>query len=72
MVNVDGVRWRRSSRCSMDGGDCVEVAVTGGRVLVRDSTQPDGAVLAFDAGAWSQFLEAVVGSDDRLARNGRG
>jgi hypothetical protein len=32
-------RWRRSRRCS--SGACVEVAVDGGTVGVRNSTEPD-------------------------------
>jgi len=40
--------WRKSSRSAGNGGteDCVEVAALGnGRIAVRDSKQPDGAVL---------------------------
>lgn len=48
------VGFTRSSYCG-NGAACVEVAVSDG-VLVRDSKDPDGPVLSFDAGEWSAFL----------------
>jgi len=36
------------------------MAVVGGRVLVRDSKDPAGAVLSFDPSTWSVFLAMVV------------
>ncbi|MGI8329112.1 DUF397 domain-containing protein [Actinomadura scrupuli] len=68
--------WRRSSRSS-GTGNCVEVAVaecagsghgfeavTGAERLVgvRDSKNPDGAVLDFTSGAWRAFLADARGS----------
>ncbi|WP_017976023.1 DUF397 domain-containing protein [Actinopolyspora halophila] len=51
--------WRRASRSSSSGGQCVEIAVTTDRVGVRDSKEPRGAVLAFDRSAFSSFLAAL-------------
>ena len=51
-------RWRKSSR-SADSGDCAEVGQDGTVVLVRDTTDQDGPVLAFPAGAWMTFLTVV-------------
>ncbi|MEO7193698.1 MAG: DUF397 domain-containing protein [Pseudonocardiaceae bacterium] len=50
MTRVDLSRavWRKSSRSPANGGtiDCVEVAALGGgRIAVRDSKHPGGAVL---------------------------
>jgi len=59
-VDSDAVRWRRSRRSAEGGDDCVEMAVVGGRVLVRDSKDPAGAVLSFDPSTWSVFLAMVV------------
>jgi len=50
--------WRRSSR-STDTANCVEVAVAGSAVGVRDSKDPDGAVLVLPAAAWTRFVAAV-------------
>ena len=56
----DSVReWRRSSR-SYGGGNCVEVAAPhGARIDVRDSKNPDGAVLCFTYVQWNAFVAGV-------------
>jgi len=46
--------WRVSSH-SMGNGDCIEVGRGGAVIGVRDSKDPDGAVLAFGAAAWERF-----------------
>lgn len=51
--------WRKSSYSNNQGGECVEVAITGGRILVRDSKDPDGAKLAFTTSEWAAFLAGV-------------
>ncbi len=51
--------WRTSSYSSANG-ECVEVAVdTGARVLVRDTKDREGLLLAFPPGAWRRFAEQV-------------
>jgi hypothetical protein len=50
--------WRRSIR-SGAGANCIEVAAVPGRVLVRDSKDPDGPVLAVDSAAWRTFLRCL-------------
>jgi hypothetical protein len=50
--------WRKSTR-SNGSGECVEVAELGHDVAVRDSRDPDGAVLSFSPEAWRSFVEAV-------------
>lgn len=53
-------RWRKSSRSSASGSDCVEVAtLAGGAIGVRDSKDPYGPALLFPAGAWTGFLTTV-------------
>jgi Domain of unknown function (DUF397) len=51
--------WRTSSYSSGGGGQCVEASSAGGAVMVRDSTDHDGSMLAISAAAWSQFLTHV-------------
>lgn len=57
--NLEAATWRRSSY-SGTGGDCVEVADGFPGVLpVRDSKDPDGPCLVFEAGAWASFVRTV-------------
>lgn len=49
--------WRKASRSNASGGDCVEVTDNvPGRVLVRDSKDAAGPVLAFTPAAWRSFV----------------
>jgi hypothetical protein len=50
--------WYKSS-FSGASGDCVEVALTSDRVLVRDSESPGGPLLSFTFTQWDCFLEGV-------------
>ncbi|HEX5346066.1 MAG TPA: DUF397 domain-containing protein [Pseudonocardiaceae bacterium] len=54
------VGWRTSSY-STGNGACVEVAPARGRVLVRDSKDPDGPALAVPTPAWRAFLTTLTG-----------
>ncbi|MGI5164911.1 DUF397 domain-containing protein [Spirillospora sp. CA-253888] len=58
-VEASAAQWRKSSHSGHQGGECVEVAelVTG--IAVRDSKDPDGGRLAFDAVAWRAFAQQV-------------
>lgn len=47
--------WRKSRR-SVGNGECVEVAPMTGMVAVRDSKDPDGAVLVYNSAQWRSFL----------------
>ncbi|MBC3983574.1 DUF397 domain-containing protein [Streptomyces sp. AC536] len=61
---LSSVTWRKSSYSGNDGGDCVEVAPGfAGVVPVRDSKDPNGPALAFDASAWSAFVAGVKAGD---------
>ena len=51
-----GSRWVKSS-LSLSNGNCVEVArLADGQVGVRDSKNPDGAILRFTSAGWHAFL----------------
>ncbi len=50
--------WRKSSHSGSNGGECVEVA-TAGAVLVRDTADRGGPVLAFTADAWRAFTATI-------------
>jgi hypothetical protein len=46
--------WRKASYSSTNGGNCVEVA-NSDRVVVRDSADREGPMLAFAPDAWRAF-----------------
>jgi predicted secreted Zn-dependent protease len=57
--------WRRSTRCA--NGSCVEVAVAGGHVAMRDSKIRNGPLLQFDRESWEDFLAGVRRGEFDLA-----
>ncbi|MQA27493.1 MAG: DUF397 domain-containing protein [Micromonosporaceae bacterium] len=60
MAESDPLRatWRKSSRSS-NQQSCVEVAMTDGSVLLRDSQDRLGPVLGVPSEDWSAFLAAL-------------
>ncbi|MCX4388980.1 DUF397 domain-containing protein [Micromonospora peucetia] len=60
-MELNGARWRKSTRSSGNGGNCVEVADNlPGFVAVRDSKDPAGPALAFAPAAWRAFVNEVA------------
>lgn len=58
--------WRRSGTCQGADSTCVEVALSGAEVAVRDSKDADGPVLRFTPREWAAFLAGVrAGEFDR-------
>ncbi|MEV4824825.1 DUF397 domain-containing protein [Micromonospora sp. NPDC049274] len=56
-MELNGARWRKSSRSSGNGGACVEVADNlPGVIGVRDSKDPSGPALTFAPTTWRAFL----------------
>lgn len=56
-MELIGARWRKSSRSSGNGGNCVEVADNlPDLVAVRDSKNPTGPALTFTPAAWRAFV----------------
>jgi hypothetical protein len=52
--------WAKSSYSGSQGGNCVETAADSpNRVLVRDTMNRAGTVLAFHAHSWRQFTGAL-------------
>jgi Domain of unknown function (DUF397) len=60
--------WRRA-RC--DSGSCVEVALLGDAVAVRNSNDPDGPVLRFTRAEWTTFVNGVKAGDFALSNTSR-
>ncbi|MEU1752332.1 DUF397 domain-containing protein [Micromonospora matsumotoense] len=60
-MELNDARWRKSTRSSGNGGNCVEVADNlPGVIAVRDSKDPDGPTLTFTPAAWHTFLTRVT------------
>ncbi len=63
-VDSDSAGWRKARR-SMANGNCVEVHPVRGAIAVRDSKNPEGLVLAYNAETWHAFtLAARLGHFD--------
>jgi hypothetical protein len=58
MEHLEG-SWRKSSYSGTNGGDCVEIAESADTVLVRDTQDRGGTVLAVSAAAWRTFTRAI-------------
>ncbi len=57
---VEVATWRKATHSGNSGADCVEAGVAArGRVLVRDTTERDGAVLDLPADAWDRFTASL-------------
>jgi Domain of unknown function (DUF397) len=51
--------WRKSSYSNSTGGQCIECGTAAGSVLIRDTTNRDGATLAVSPAAWTRFLATI-------------
>ncbi|WP_291416861.1 DUF397 domain-containing protein [Actinophytocola sp.] len=51
-----GLSWRKSSRSAGNGSACVEVGQAVDAVLVRDTKNRTGGILAFTPNTWRHFL----------------
>ncbi|MBY8872516.1 DUF397 domain-containing protein [Micromonospora sp. PLK6-60] len=59
-MDLSNARWKKSTRSGTSGGECVEVAGNlPGVVVVRDSKDPSGPVLAFAPTAWQAFVTST-------------
>jgi hypothetical protein len=53
--------WRKSPHSGGNDGDCIEVADGFPGVMpVRDSKDPEGPALVFQADAWQSFVTAAA------------
>ncbi|MDG4755554.1 DUF397 domain-containing protein [Micromonospora sp. WMMD718] len=56
-MELTGATWRKSTRSSGNGGNCVEVADNlPGVVGVRDSKDRQGPALTFTPSSWAAFV----------------
>jgi hypothetical protein len=50
------MNWRKATYSGDNGGACVEVASASGLVMVRDTTNRNGATLAVTPAAWRRLV----------------
>ncbi|MEV1249687.1 DUF397 domain-containing protein [Nonomuraea sp. NPDC050022] len=63
-MDLSTAAWRKSSRSSDNGGQCVEVATNlPGVVAVRDSKDPEGPKLIFTPAEWRTFITGLKSGD---------
>ena len=58
-MTSNDTRWIKSSYSGGQGGDCIEVAGSGSRVLVRDTKDRAGPVLTLSAASWHRFADRL-------------
>jgi Domain of unknown function (DUF397) len=58
-MDMSSAVWRKSSYSGANGGNCIEIAAAARTVVVRDSKEPDGPVLAFGPNVWQRFADHV-------------
>lgn len=61
--------WQKSPLSGPPDNQCVEVSFTSDAVGLRDSRNPDGAVLVFDHGEWEAFCGGVARGSFRLPKS---
>lgn len=53
------VSFRKSSRSSTNGGNCVEMGALSSVIGIRDSKNHDAGLIKLPASAWAGFLSAL-------------
>ncbi|TMR26100.1 DUF397 domain-containing protein [Actinomadura geliboluensis] len=61
--DLSKARWRKASRSSASGSDCVELAHASGVVAVRDSKDPGGPKLLLARTTWQELINRVSRGD---------
>ncbi|HUB38112.1 MAG TPA: DUF397 domain-containing protein [Streptosporangiaceae bacterium] len=62
-----GLAWLKA-QSSAGNGQCIEIASAAGKIAIRDSKDPDGAILVYTPGEFRAFLDgARNGEFDRFA-----
>ncbi|URM97398.1 DUF397 domain-containing protein [Actinomadura madurae] len=64
--DLSRARWRKASRSSASGSDCVELASARGVIAIRDSKNPEGPKLLLDHHAWRELIGRLRSNDCEL------
>jgi hypothetical protein len=67
-MDLSHIEWRKATKTSSNGGNCVEVARNlRGIVAVRDSKNPDGPKITLTPASWQTFTASVRAGEHDLA-----
>lgn len=58
-ADLSATVWRKSSKSTATGNECLELAAMAGLVTVRDSVDPDGPRLDFTPSAWRELTARI-------------
>ena len=58
-MDLSTVKWRKASRSSSNGGNCVELARIADTVAIRDSKDPDGPKLLLTPRSLRALTQAI-------------
>ncbi|MFG2085207.1 MULTISPECIES: DUF397 domain-containing protein [unclassified Spirillospora] len=58
-MDLSGVAWRKASRSTENGGNCVELAPVNGLIAIRDSKDPSGPKLLVNRKDFRRFVETL-------------
>jgi hypothetical protein len=58
-ADLSQATWRKSSRSSGGGSNCVEVAHVPGRIAIRDSKNPEGITLILNPTAFRELVHDI-------------
>jgi hypothetical protein len=53
--------WFKTSYSGAQEPNCIEARFTTGGIDIRDSKDPHGPILSFDANRWARFLRRLHG-----------
>ncbi|WP_083982081.1 DUF397 domain-containing protein [Actinomadura hibisca] len=58
-MDLSNITWRKATRSSADGDNCVEVAAASGTVAMRDSKDPSGPKLLVNRTDFRRFADTI-------------
>lgn len=58
-ADLSAATWRKSTRSSGGGSNCIEVAHLPGLIAIRDSKNPDGAALIITPTAFRKLADGI-------------
>ena len=58
---LDELPWKKASYCN--GGECIQVAITNGRVILGDSKNPSGPIILASYSQWNSLVGKIKRGD---------